>query len=257
MSTKEFYDDFYSKALKSNAHSKLCKKVYGVDLCQHGMADNDQIMIMLEALKINDRSNVLDVGCGPGAITKYIQEQTKCYITGIDISEKAIEYAIANNKSKKETYLISNMVDYSCENDLYDAILFIDTHYFVNDFLSLIPKYQKALKRNGRIAIFSDQGTGIINFDESKTLPSETIIGKYLVDNEIEFEGICFYYENKKHWRYKQEVLLELKDEFIKEGNDSIFENRIKECNKEIENIGGRYLFIIEKRKRPTKASTL
>jgi hypothetical protein len=39
----EFYNDFYPRAEQSKAHRTLCERVYGKNLCQHGMADMNQI----------------------------------------------------------------------------------------------------------------------------------------------------------------------------------------------------------------------
>lgn len=235
------------RAMKSNAHSKMCKKVYGIDLCQHGMADQNQIDTMIKLLNIRNNSKVLDLGCGTGLITKYIQEKTGCTITGIDISEIAIKLAIkasvGNSKIDFQKMNIQN-ID-SLPND-YDAILSIDTHYFFGNFTRKIEMYLSHLSKGGLMGLFSDEGTGKDNFDESRLKANETNIGKLLEHSGIEFTGKEFYQENRNHWNKKKKILLQLKKEFLEEGNLEIYKNRIDECINECNSKGGRYFYAIK-----------
>jgi len=247
MTIAEFYNDFYDKAEKSNAHALFCERVYGINLCQHGMADESQINLMLDEL--DGASNILDLGCGPGLISSYIERKLKCRLVGLDISPIAIQRAVDRFGSQNQDlqFLIGDMATYDFQGELFDAILLIDTHYFIEDFLSLIPKLLVRLKEKGKIAIFSDEGMGIAGLDESKTQPNETRIGQYLITNGIRFKGVRLYEENQTHWRKKKQVLLELKDEFERENNQFIYNNRLSECNHHDRTLDGRYLYIISK----------
>jgi len=247
MTIVEFYNDFYEKAEKSHAHAVFCERVYGINLCQHGMADDHQIMLMLDELELDDTSNVLDLGCGPGLISGYIQKKINCRLVGLDISPVAIQRAVAQfgHQNPNLQFLVGDMTSYESKNELFDAILLIDTHYFIEDFLSMIPKLLGRLKEGGKIAIFSDEGKGIEGLDESQTQPHETIIGQYLMANGMRFKGIRLYEENRAHWEKKKAVLLELKEAFEKENNQFIYSNRLGECNDHDRTLDGRYLYII------------
>jgi 2-polyprenyl-3-methyl-5-hydroxy-6-metoxy-1,4-benzoquinol methylase len=247
MSAEDFYNTFYINAIKSKAHEKFCRKVYGKNLCQHGMADQKQIKVMLKELCLDSSSNVLDLGCGPGLITLFIQRKTKCKIKGIDISKSAIEYANAHITNRSTKFEICDISKPENIDGQYDALLMIDTHYFIDDFESLIIDYINKLKPNGKLAILSDQGKGNRELDESKTKASETIIGRYLNENGIAYKGIELYKENRKHWDSKRRTLLRLKTRFEKEGNMEIFKNRMDECIGECSIKGGRYLYVITK----------
>jgi hypothetical protein len=61
----------------------------------------------------------------------------------------------------------------------------------------------------------------------------------------VRFKGIGLYAENQAHWIKKKQVLLELRDEFEKENNQFIYNNRLSECNDHDRTVDGRYLFII------------
>ncbi len=249
MTIAEFYDDFYDKAEKSKAHAIFCERVYGVNLCQHGMADDQQISLMLDELGLDSTSNIMDLGCGPGLLSSYIQSKLNCRLVGIDISSVAIQRAVDRFGSQNYNLLfcVGDMATYDFNGEMFDAILLIDTHYFIDDFLSLIPKLLGRLKEGGKLAIFSDEGKGVEGLDESTTQPYETLIGAYLTVNEIEFKGIRLYEENRVHWLKKKQVLLELQAEFERENNQFIFENRLSECNDHDRTLDGRYLYIVSK----------
>jgi SAM-dependent methyltransferase len=247
MSIADFYNDFYEKAEKSRAHAIFCERVYGINLCQHGMADDQQIELMLAELGLDDTSNVLDLGCGPGWLSSYIQSKRNCRVVGLDISPIAIHRAIVRCGSQNPAleFHVGDMTTYDFHGELFDAILLIDTHYYVDDFLALLPKLRDLLRAEGKIAIFSDEGKGIEGLNESKTQPHETLIGEYLAVNQIPFKGFRLYDENQEHWRKKKQVLLELQGEFERENNQFIYNNRLSECNDHDRTLDGRYLYVI------------
>jgi len=249
MMIAEFYNNFYDRAEKSHAHAIFCERVYGINLCQHGMADDHQISLMLAELELDNESNVLDLGCGPGLISGYIQRKLNCRLVGLDISPVAIQRAVNRFGSRNQDlqFFTGNMATYDFNSELFDAILLIDTHYFIEDFPALIPTLLDRLKEKGKIAIFSDEGKGIEGLDESNTQPHETVIGQYLIAHAIRFKGIRLYEENQAHWIKKKQVLLELKDEFEEENNQFIYNNRLSECNDHDRTLDGRYLYIVSK----------
>lgn len=249
MTIAEFYNNFYDKAVKSQAHAIFCERVYGINLCQHGMADDQQINLMLVELGLDHESNILDLGCGPGLISSYLQRKLKCRLVGLDISPIAIQRAVDRfgSQNRNLQFFTGDMATYDFKSERFDAILLIDTHYFIEDFPALIPKLLDRLKEKGKIAIFSDEGKGIEDLDESNTQPDETVIGQYLIAHAIRFKGIRLYEENKAHWIRKKQVLLELKDEFEKENNQFIYNNRLSECNHHDRTLDGRYLYIVSR----------
>jgi len=249
MTVAEFYNNFYDKAEKSRAHAIFCERVYGINLCQHGMADDDQINLMLNELGLDSTSTVLDLGCGPGWISSYLQSKLRCRLVGIDISPIAIQRAVDRFGLQNQNlqFYVGDMSTYDFKGEFFDAILLIDTHYFIDDFLSMIPQLLDRLNADGKIAIFSDEGKGIEGLDESNTQPHETLIGEYLTANQIRFKGICLHKENKAHWLKKKQVLLELQAEFEKEDNLFIYNNRLSECTDHDRSLDGRYLFVLNK----------
>jgi SAM-dependent methyltransferase len=250
MGVIEFYNDFYTKAELSRAHGTFCEKVYGKNLCQHGMADMTQIEELLRLLNLNEKSRLLDLGCGSGFLTEYIQKSTNSYVTGIDISPIAIEIAIkrTTRKSNKLKFEVGDMSNLQCNPNSFDAVILVDTHYFIDDFEALLEKLLYILVPGGHVGLFSDEGRGVLGCDDSNLKASESLIGKLLNKKGIYYKALDFHKENREHWRYKENVLRELISEFEKEDNMFLYENRINECTSTNRELDGRFLFLITKK---------
>ena len=151
----DFYNDFYVRAEQSKAHRTFCENVYGKNLCQHGMADMCQIEKLLQILKLNENSKLLDLGCGNGYITEYLQEYADSNVIGIDLSPAAIESAINRTKIKSDKlkFEIGDMMNLKYNPNSFDSIILIDTHYFVDDFEALIDKLIELIVPSGKICI--------------------------------------------------------------------------------------------------------
>jgi ubiquinone/menaquinone biosynthesis C-methylase UbiE len=245
----EFYNSFYVRAEKSKAHMSLCEKVYGKNLCQHGMADMYQIGQLLEILNLNENSRLLDLGCGIGYITEYIQDYTDSFVIGVDISPVTIESAINRTKTKsnKLKFQLGDMMNLQYASNSFDAITLIDTHYFVEDFESLLNQLMELIAPSGQICIFSDEGRGIQDCDDSNLQANESLIGQLLERRGIKYSALNLSCENRKHWKLKEEVLKELKSEFDSEGNIFIYNNRMDECISSNRDLDCRFLFCITK----------
>ena len=78
---------------KSEEFKTYCKKAFGEDFSQDGFSDLNQLNKILTMVEIDDKSNVLDIGCGNGKMLEYIQSKTGATIYGFDYSENAINSA--------------------------------------------------------------------------------------------------------------------------------------------------------------------
>jgi len=248
MGVLEFYNEFYMKAEFSMAHAVFCEKVYGKNLCQHGMADMYQLKVLLKLLGLKSTSRLLDLGCGIGLVTEYIQDHSGSNVTGMDFSPIAIEKAKSrtNKKANKLKFEIGDMNNLQYEADSFDAIISIDTHYFVNNFEKLLDQSLDIIVKGGQFCVFSDQGTGIPR-DDSFLQPEESKIGQLLKNKRIEYNAINLTEMNKKHWKLKEKVIKEQRDEFEKEGNLFLYENRLEECIRSNRDLDCRFLFQIKK----------
>lgn len=122
--------------------------------------------------KIKPSSKILDLGCGPGLYaTKFSQKGHD--VTGLDISESSIEYAI-NTASKNGLN-----IKYECKNYLeiddqnkFDVVLLIYCDFGVLAFENqklLLRKTNKCLKETGVLIFDMLTHEHFLNYQESKS----------------------------------------------------------------------------------------
>lgn len=242
-----FYNEFYKRAKESKAHSEFCRLVYGQDFSQHGMLDMNQLHKLIDVVNINFDSNVLELGCGSGYITEYISDKTRCHITGIDIAAEAIEHANKRTIKKRDRVIFDtkSMENLDYPDNSFDAVISIDTLYFVGNLESTLQSMSRVLKPGGSMYIFYHVPPYVGNVPDSDPASCSNL-GRVLDRSSLKFQTIDFTKENMMHWELKKQVLLDLKAKFEEEGNMFLYNNRMEECKG---NLGEfyRYLFIVRK----------
>lgn len=93
-------------------------------------------------IKLNNDSFILDIGCGPGAMSKVISENYN--VVGIDMSPLAVEYA---RKRGLNHIYNSKLEDFDHKNYNISAAIMLDViehiesdHKIVKDIYNLLPK---------------------------------------------------------------------------------------------------------------------
>jgi SAM-dependent methyltransferase len=243
----DFYNEFYKRAKESKAHSELCRNVYGEDFCQHGMLDMNQLDRLIEVSKLNRDTRVLELGSGAGLVAEYISDVTQCWITGIDISAEAIEYASARTKDKKNkiVFEIGDMADVCYPDNAFDAVISIDTLYFVKNLEGTIRNAVKSLRPKGRIYIFYHVDPDLGDCPSLDPVRCSQL-GVALDKVGLEYQVIDFTIENIKHWELKTQVLLELRTKFEEENNLLLYSSRMEECMSNMCYFY-RFLYIVER----------
>jgi ubiquinone/menaquinone biosynthesis C-methylase UbiE len=225
------YDNFFGNAEQSDAHALFCEQVYGKNLCQHGLADIAQLDKLLDALRLGVSERVLDAGCGNGRITEHLHDLTGAFFTGLDISPEAIKQARARTaaKSGRLTFEVGNMNRLDFEPQTFDAVVAIDTLYYVDDLEETLRQFAAVLKPAGRMGLFYTQW---INdpAERASLLPEQTSLATLLKKRDLQFSWFDLTELEAAHWRKKLAVLEQLKPEFEKEGNLSLYHYRHSEA---------------------------
>jgi len=233
------YDNLLSRTETSKAYSMFCERVFGKDLSQYNVLDMEQLNTLIEKLELKPSEVALDLGCGNGRIAEYISDLTGAKVVGFDFAAEVIKGAQQRTVDKKDrlTYLVGDMDDLSFEEQSFDAVISIDTLYFVENINAIIGKLKSLLKPlNGRLAIFYDQSC---EPDEPRDvlLPENTKVGKALKDNGLTYQVIDYTANSREIWVREIEVAEQLKELFEKEGNVDIYEDRAQDAKRTLETI--------------------
>lgn len=244
-----WYNDWYMMIENSEAHSKLCKSAYGIDLCQTGMMTLKEINYITQNI-IGKNKSCLDLGCGSGHISEYIADTCHSNVVGIDIIASGIKIARRRTRSKKNSlqFYRENMLTYKDANKKFDYIFSFDTIYFAGSRLSnFIENSLSMLKPDGKLLIFYSAWEP----KDKAFVHDSTILGEYLKKTGINYSWVDFTEDERIHWLMKHQTLLNLENEFINEGNKIVFENRLMET-KDFSKLAkedklSRHLYIINK----------
>ena len=99
---------------------------------------------------------VLDLGCGFGEHCRMFVEQGAECVVGIDISEKMLEVAKAENSHEKITYINMPIEDIGQLEGKFDVIVSSLAFHYVEDFEGAVANVHKLLT-DGGVFIFSQE----------------------------------------------------------------------------------------------------
>jgi 2-polyprenyl-3-methyl-5-hydroxy-6-metoxy-1,4-benzoquinol methylase len=238
------FEKYYARAMRSAAHAEFCQRVYGKNFGQHGMADFSQIEVMLHRLNPTSGDVLLDVGCGYGLISKYISEQTGARVVGIDLSPSAIEYAktLAEENDNLQFHLM-DLRHLEFPRETFSHIISIDTIYYAPSLKSTLQTFKEIGTSPLRMAVV--RTFPMRSFTRETWNPHLTELGSALEEAFGRYEVVDFSKDENEHWSKKLEVLQSLREEFVEEGSEELFQFRYDEAKYEtgIEQL--RYMFLV------------
>ena len=128
---------------------------------------------LLSNIKFKENSKILELGCGCGAISRYLAEQGH-YITAVEGSLKRAEIARLRNRELTNVEIVThNFNSLELPQQTYDAVLFIGVLEYAKRFsdqqdvtaeqavITLLNKAANALTADGLIIIAIENRTGL------------------------------------------------------------------------------------------------
>lgn len=104
--------------------------------------------------EITPKSSILDVGCGVGGFGKWLRDEKKCKVDGIDGHPDAVKEA---RKNLDKSYLIDlnnlEQVQDFIRGKSYDSITFIDVLEHCHYPKQLLSIFSEALNKDGRVIV--------------------------------------------------------------------------------------------------------
>nr|WP_315167450.1 class I SAM-dependent methyltransferase [uncultured Flavobacterium sp.] len=163
------------------------------------------------------KGRTLDVGCGAGSHSLYLQNERSINVTAIDISENAIEACTLRGLEKVK---VQNIL--SVENEKFDTILLLMNGTGIFGTLKETSKYLQKLKSllnpNGQILIDSSDIIYMFDNDEDggKWIPGGNYYGelifkiRYKNETEDEFPWLYLDYNTLQNAAFANGLQCEL-----------------------------------------------
>ena len=244
-----YFRKFYAAANASAAHSALCERAFGRDLCQEGMVDMEALDDLLDRLDLKPGDRLLDLGCGAGGIAEYTSGRTGAHVTGLDISPSAIEVAQARTAAKRDRldFVIGDLNALDLKPNTFDAAISLDALYWVSDLDRTLDGILASLRPGGQLAVHTLQGRDAGEPPEAME-PQASPIAKALDRRGLSYEVSEHTANNAAFWQRNYKAAVDLRDAFMAEGNVWIADSLIREAEEEFlpafdAGLMARYLF--------------
>jgi 2-polyprenyl-3-methyl-5-hydroxy-6-metoxy-1,4-benzoquinol methylase len=147
------------------------------------IADRKRISFIANSLKkaLPANAKILDVGCGNGVISRHLGRYG-FNVTGIDVSEKAIEIAKSLNTYSNVKFMTKSAEQLVAEGVQYDAIICSEVLEHLSNPDALLDVLNKSLSTDGKLIITVPNGKG----------PRESLVTKPVLKMR-----------NKNNWAWK------------------------------------------------------
>ena len=253
---KDFYTDFFTVTEHSPAHHAFCERVFGIDLCQHGFADREQLDLLIQVTGLGPAHHALDLGCGSGRIAEYLSDCSGAHFTGLDYIPQAIEQARQRTRAKagRLDFIVGDINRLDLPLSAFNVIISIDSIYFSDDYPHTIRELAAALRPNGQMAFLYTQGrepwVPVDQFDKESILPDKTPLARALQANGLAYHTQDLTRQDYALAQRRKQVLPELKAQFEAEGALFIYNNRLGDANGVFqaieEGLHARYLYHVQ-----------
>ena len=127
-----------------------------LDISKHigGKKATDELV---QACKITEGSNVLDVGCGVGQTPVYLAQKYGCKVTGVDISARMIKRAIERkekNNAIKTTFLVADASKtLPFEDNTFDIVMTESVLNFIENKEKALLEFKRVAKADGYVCL--------------------------------------------------------------------------------------------------------
>ena len=112
---------------------------------------------LMELCGIDERTHVLEVGCGTGATARYLAQKLRCRVLGVDIRpsmiEQARERAARGGVEDRVEFRVASATDLPFENASFDVVLVESVTTFIEDKAAAIREYARVLRPGGCVGL--------------------------------------------------------------------------------------------------------
>jgi len=102
---------------------------------------------LLEFAELKEKQDFLEIGCGSGAVSKYIAERYHLNVTGVDVDPEQIELAKKNaNKIFNLRFLAADATHLAFEDNSFDIVLSFGVMHHIPNWLDVMEEIKRVLR---------------------------------------------------------------------------------------------------------------
>ncbi|HSJ86686.1 MAG TPA: class I SAM-dependent methyltransferase [Anaerolineales bacterium] len=154
----DLYNSTYGN-FKEQVLAAVRQETYGEDIGQNSWITSHEYDRFYSWLDLSPGDHVLEIASGSGGPALYLAKKFGCQITGLDINEEGIKTANQHALDAAITNATFQRVDINLglpfENEIFDAVMCIDSMNHFRDRLGYLREWQRVLK-TGKRALFTD-----------------------------------------------------------------------------------------------------
>ena len=121
---------------------------------QHAVLQEAATLDMLKVFPFKGNERILDIGCGPGNISKWIADQLpQGEVIGIDPSMQMLRHAMSDYKAVSNLEFLCEKVETFKFDEEFDVVMSFQALHFAKDHLQTFKQIQSALVPGGRVFI--------------------------------------------------------------------------------------------------------
>ncbi len=114
-------------------------------------ATENLIDLIVGAGKINDRSKVLDIGCGYGATARYLAHTIEAQVIALTVSKSQWQYARTHDpESTNPRYILGDFLHNDLRDNTFDVIISIESSEHMPEKEKFFHEVHRLLKPGGR-----------------------------------------------------------------------------------------------------------
>ena len=122
----------------------------------HGQRVAGRADRLMEFVKVREDYKFLEVGCGAGAVSKFIAQKFHLDVTGIDVDPELIDIANKNSENIPNLlYQIADATELPFDDQQFDVIISIGVMHHIRTWKNALKEIRRVLKPYGYF-IYSD-----------------------------------------------------------------------------------------------------
>ena len=202
------------------------------DLWELGSSPGDILQLLHKHVPTVERTRILDLACGKGAVSIHLAKNTGCRVNGIDIMADFIAYAAAKAHEEGVAHLCSFTVGDANEvvrtEKGYDVVIFGAVGDVLGEPRETIEKLKSTIRAGGYLVIddaYGKIGSAVDHYTKDEWLQIFALTGVRLIDEKTVADADLVDL-NRMQLRLIQNRALELKGKYPE--NKRLFEDYIK-----------------------------